>query len=360
MKLNFNFGHYEGDVKNNIPHGYGTFYYENSTYQGIWQNFKWHGNGIYINKDLTYYGEFKESVFHGDGCMCYKHGTTLFGKWENGIPSGIMTVYTPNHIGVRIQIFNGDIYNHKLISRFSFTDIDLKTKINNFKQEVISKITTSRSHQTQSNSNKQYSKHKQVFIEAIQLYREGQYQAALLLFSHALELNNEPKFANLCYEMIANCERNLGEIKFDSLQNQAIAYVNQGEYNKAIAILNQMIRLCDNEIAKNKYNNILQYIIGLKNNNDTNYESVFHQEETELDEPSHDSPYREAEESNEDLNKAIDLYNTGIWYYERGKYLDALIHFEDALKSCNSYDDEFCKQCSDAIDACNNALSNEL
>lgn len=109
-----NGAHYEGQLRNNIPHGYGkTLFSDGRIYIGQWKNGYPHGKGISYHKDgktkayegewengsyfgvgtfwrpnktKGYYGEWQNGMSHGEGTAFDKDGTTIVlqGEWENG------------------------------------------------------------------------------------------------------------------------------------------------------------------------------------------------------------------------------------------------------------------------------------
>ena len=92
---------YEGEMKNGLFHGYGTFTYPMSemeevrppTYQGYFSNNLEHGHGRYdwgLAYDCYYEGEFVNGYYHGqgirvgidhDGNQIYENGTFRCGKF---------------------------------------------------------------------------------------------------------------------------------------------------------------------------------------------------------------------------------------------------------------------------------------
>jgi hypothetical protein len=92
---------YEGEMKNGLFHGYGTFTYPMSemeevrppTYQGYFSNNLEHGHGRYdwgLAYDCYYDGEFVNGYYHGkgirvgidhDGNQIYENGTFRCGKF---------------------------------------------------------------------------------------------------------------------------------------------------------------------------------------------------------------------------------------------------------------------------------------
>ena len=70
---------YEGDWKDDVPHGFGTYYYvEGNVYTGQWVNGEKEGTGRMNYTDGSYYiGCFKGGVRSGKGCIVSKQGKIL-------------------------------------------------------------------------------------------------------------------------------------------------------------------------------------------------------------------------------------------------------------------------------------------
>ena len=107
--------YYEGELKNNMPHGKGKKYYRNGKilYEGDFINGKFDGKGKYIYDDGEYYeGDFKKGLRNGEGTEYYSNekinyegyfikdkyegegkyiwedGTYYIGHWKNGLRNG--------------------------------------------------------------------------------------------------------------------------------------------------------------------------------------------------------------------------------------------------------------------------------
>ena len=87
---------YKGEWKDNSRHGKGKLIYKDgSFYEGTWEDgMPRHGKGTYKyggtynygeNRDV-YEGEFRDGKFHGQGKLIYKDGSVYEGTWENGMP----------------------------------------------------------------------------------------------------------------------------------------------------------------------------------------------------------------------------------------------------------------------------------
>ena len=78
---------YEGEMKNGIREGKGTYYYNNSNrYRGDWKNGMKEGKGIfYYNDGERYEGDFKNDIKEGKGIFYYNNGNRYEGDWKNDI-----------------------------------------------------------------------------------------------------------------------------------------------------------------------------------------------------------------------------------------------------------------------------------
>lgn len=87
-------GRYEGLVKDGLPNGKGTAYYDNGDiYVGDWQQGNHHGYGSYTWADgRKYEGEWKNGVQSGNGQFQYRTGpqgkVTYEGEWKGGSFNG--------------------------------------------------------------------------------------------------------------------------------------------------------------------------------------------------------------------------------------------------------------------------------
>ncbi|KAL4512593.1 hypothetical protein ABPG72_020430 [Tetrahymena utriculariae] len=93
---------YEGQLKNGLKNGQGTYYFcKSGKYQGNFINDKKEGYGIrQFNNGDTYEGEFKNDLIHGKGICSYKDGGRHEGEYVNGLREGYGKYYFQN----------GDIY----------------------------------------------------------------------------------------------------------------------------------------------------------------------------------------------------------------------------------------------------------
>jgi hypothetical protein len=132
-KLLFNGAKYNGDVKNNIPHGYGVYETQNIKYEGYFKDgifdlfgiltdkvrkFKYIGSfkdgnkegyGKIIFDDGKYFeGLFKNNSANGVGYMEYSDGEIYVGEFKNNLADGFGTVYYSNG-----NIFTGSFSKDK-------------------------------------------------------------------------------------------------------------------------------------------------------------------------------------------------------------------------------------------------------
>jgi len=89
------FDRYEGEMLNNVPHGEGTYFYQDNTedkgnrYKGRFVNGVRDGKGSYFwsNGD-RYVGDFKNDKFEGQGTKTFVSGTKYVGDWKNNLMEG--------------------------------------------------------------------------------------------------------------------------------------------------------------------------------------------------------------------------------------------------------------------------------
>jgi TonB family protein len=78
-------GVYEGEWKNNKPHGYGTYKNSGTTYVGQFSNGTKNGYGEQTTESgNSYKGEFKNNEYDGRGKLTFRDGTFLEGNFEKG------------------------------------------------------------------------------------------------------------------------------------------------------------------------------------------------------------------------------------------------------------------------------------
>ncbi|XP_023024696.1 MORN repeat-containing protein 3 [Leptinotarsa decemlineata] len=88
---------YEGDFRNNYPHGYGVAAHKipntnvfETKYRGFWKCGKQDATGVrvYVNGGF-YIGNWKEGLRDGYGQMWYTDGSYFEGQWSKGVRQGL-------------------------------------------------------------------------------------------------------------------------------------------------------------------------------------------------------------------------------------------------------------------------------
>ncbi|KAL7537129.1 hypothetical protein ACHAXR_007607, partial [Thalassiosira sp. AJA248-18] len=100
---------YKGDFRNGKPHGNGEMKHENGdVYEGKFKNGMLHGNGTYTGvSGAVYKGQYKDDKRHGNGTIKYRTGNEYKGDWVKGKKHGTGTFKEVNS-DWPIQV----IYNH--------------------------------------------------------------------------------------------------------------------------------------------------------------------------------------------------------------------------------------------------------
>ncbi len=80
---------YDGEIKELLPHGKGTEYYNSGEikYKGEYKEGKYHGEGTeyYESGKVKYEGEYKNGVYHGKGTLYNEDGSVKYeGKFKKG------------------------------------------------------------------------------------------------------------------------------------------------------------------------------------------------------------------------------------------------------------------------------------
>lgn len=117
-KLNTDFGRYEGQVVNNIPHGRGTLLFKNGNlinwkYKGDFSKGQMVGEGTLVDEKNTvrYTGEYLNSKKSGFGKEYGKHGLIKYeGGWSNGYREGSCIKYKDNGME---KLYEGQIKKDK-------------------------------------------------------------------------------------------------------------------------------------------------------------------------------------------------------------------------------------------------------
>lgn len=87
--------YYEGEIKNDKFHGYGTFYYEDRIYIGNFENGEIKGSGrVKFANNRIIEGVFS-SEHSGEGCVKYD-GFEYRGKFKDYKPEGKVTILSPD------------------------------------------------------------------------------------------------------------------------------------------------------------------------------------------------------------------------------------------------------------------------
>ena len=172
-KYIFEDGEYEGEIKEGLPHGKGSYKYKNGDeyvgefkngyfdgngehttkkgekysgqfkkgkregngickrlngeeYCGYWKDNKKDGKGKYIFSNGDFYqGEFKEDMFHGQGTLFYSSGNKTIGTWKNNKRNGIEFLFnSKGEIFLHIYENNTLIQEKKLEINTSFRDFN--------------------------------------------------------------------------------------------------------------------------------------------------------------------------------------------------------------------------------------------
>ncbi|MBN2302485.1 MAG: hypothetical protein JXN60_08220 [Lentisphaerae bacterium] len=121
---------YEGEFKNGLFHGWGTYYYRNGDrYDGEFRHDMKHGKGTltYKNGD-KYTGEFRKDMKEGRGSLEYGNGDRYVGDFKNGMidGKGIMQYANGNkyegdfrnglrHGNGSFRFSNGDVYEGEFV-----------------------------------------------------------------------------------------------------------------------------------------------------------------------------------------------------------------------------------------------------
>jgi hypothetical protein len=93
---------YEGDVKDGLPHGVGTYYwlesneYNGYKYVGEWRVGKRNGKGTLSRGGYLYVGEFKDDVKEGIGSVTEKDGFEYSGEFKKDKFDGMGKALLPN------------------------------------------------------------------------------------------------------------------------------------------------------------------------------------------------------------------------------------------------------------------------
>jgi TolB-like protein len=111
---------YQGEFKDGLRHGQGTYTHPDIKYIGEWKDDKYHGNGTVNTHDgfkyvgewenglqngqgkftsrdgYKYEGEFKDSKYYGQGTEIFRNGKQYVGDWKDSNPHGKGTETFPD------------------------------------------------------------------------------------------------------------------------------------------------------------------------------------------------------------------------------------------------------------------------
>ena len=101
---------YEGEWKNNIRHGKGTYTFANGIkYVGNYKDGKRHGQGTYtFANGEKYVGNFKDDKKHGQGTFTWPDGDKYVGNYKNDSPHGLGTYTFANGFKQTGFFMNGE------------------------------------------------------------------------------------------------------------------------------------------------------------------------------------------------------------------------------------------------------------
>jgi len=93
-----NYSKYEGEIKNGLPNGQGTYTFTNGgKYDGEWKNGEPNGQGITTFPDGgNYIGEYKNEKRNGQGTHTWSDGRKYVGDYKDGVRHGHGTFTLPD------------------------------------------------------------------------------------------------------------------------------------------------------------------------------------------------------------------------------------------------------------------------
>ena len=125
----YDFGYYEGQIKNNKREGKGIFYWNvGDRYKGQWKNDLKEGKGIYYyNNGDRYEGDWKNDLKEGKGIYYWKNGEIYEGDWKNNLKEGLGIHHYKNE-----DKEMGYYYNNRKIGKHVTLTIKGEVKNNNY------------------------------------------------------------------------------------------------------------------------------------------------------------------------------------------------------------------------------------
>ena len=74
---------YVGEIKNDLPNGFGELKNYHGIYKGYWESGKYHGDGEFIfNNGSIYKGKWKNGFYDGYGRFSLNNGSYFIGDWK--------------------------------------------------------------------------------------------------------------------------------------------------------------------------------------------------------------------------------------------------------------------------------------
>lgn len=128
---------YDGEIKNNLPDGFGIYYYKNGDiYKGRFVKNKKSGKGEleYKNGDL-YSGEFSNDQKNGKGVYTWANGEKYNGDWKEDMINGQGTYKFKNGDEYSGAWFNNKMHGEGIYTPFDGISIDGTWENNHYQEE---------------------------------------------------------------------------------------------------------------------------------------------------------------------------------------------------------------------------------
>lgn len=121
-EMKFSSGSYNGQWKDGLRNGYGTFSWNNGdVYKGNWVEDKRHGAGEYTWHDGSKYkGNYSHGIRSGYGIYFYTNGTIYEGTWQNNLKHGIANFYYKESVNIGGRYFNNEYVSGTGINKESY------------------------------------------------------------------------------------------------------------------------------------------------------------------------------------------------------------------------------------------------